>query len=292
MKKSEIEKKFDKYWKENSPEIPSTEKEKSWEKFSSNHLKHPYPKTSTFIKYAAAIAIMVILGTGFYILNRIHHPAQQIASVIHIENPGNKLKLIFLPDSSEIRLQSHSKITYSKDYSNNREVSLQGNAFFKVRKDKNHPFKVINNKTITTALGTSFTIAENEIQTRVKLHEGKVKMTVQGQSKNWILLPGEEFILEDGATKIQHFKNHVDFEKESVKNIISFLEQEYAFKIAVPEAFLSKQITLRIKKEEDIEIPLKILAEIHNLNYSIDRFNNTVIFRKQTSAPTNNIIKK
>ena len=235
---------------------------------------------------------MVILGTGFYIINRINQPVQQIASVIHIENPGNKLKLIFLPDSSEIRLQSHSKITYSKDYSNNREVSLQGNAFFKVRKDKNHPFKVINNKTITTALGTSFTIAENEIQTRVKLHEGKVKMTVQGQSKNWILLPGEEFILEDGATKIQHFKNHVDFEKESVKNIISFLEQEYAFKIAVPEAFLSKQITLRIKKEEDIEIPLKILAEIHNLNYSIDRFNNTVIFRKQTSAPTNNIIKK
>ena len=292
MKKSEIDKKFEEYWKENSPKIASTEKEKSWEKFSSDHLKKSYAKTSTFTKYAAAIAIMVILGTGFYSLNHINQPSQEIASLINIGNPGNKLKLIFLPDSSEIRLQPHSKITYSKDYNNNREVSLQGNAFFKVRKDQNHPFKVINNKTTTTALGTSFTITENEIQTRVKLHEGKVKMNIRGQSENWILLPGEEFILEDGTTKIQNFKNHIDFDKESLKSIISFLEQEYAFKIAVPETFLSKQITLRIKKEEDIEVPLKIIAELYLLNYSIDRFNRKAILKKQPTIPTNSTIEK
>ena len=289
MKKCETDKKFDEYWKEDSPKISSVEKEIAWGKFYHNNLEKPHKKSTNYIKYAIVITILVILGTGFYTINKSQ---QEIASLITIENPGNKLKFFFLPDSSEIRLQPTSKITYSKDYKNNREVTLQGNAFFKVEKDQNHPFKVINNKTITTVLGTSFTIAENETQTRVKLHEGKVKMTIRGRSETWILLPGEEFFIDSGNVKVQHFKNYIDFEKESIKTIINFLEKEYAFKISVPEAFLNKQITLRIKKEENIEIPLKIIAELYNLNYSIDRFNRKATLKQHSAIPTNIPIEK
>ncbi|MFC6858002.1 FecR family protein [Zunongwangia atlantica] len=289
MKKSEIDKNFDEFWKEETPENPLEVKEKSWKNFYQTNYKKQKSTLTHFTKYAAAIAILVILGLSFFTINE---PATETASLIHIENPGNISKLIFLPDSSEIRLKPKSKITYTKDYSTNREIRLHGNAFFKVKKDQNHPFKVISNKTLTTVLGTSFTITENTAQTHVKLHQGKVKMNIRGKAESWILSPGEEFILDDGNPKIQNFKNHVDFEKASIKSIISFLKEEYGFKITISTVFLNKQSTLRIKKEEDIEIPIKILAEIYNLNYSIDRLNTIVIFKKQESTPTNNIIKE
>ena len=270
MKKSEIDRKFDEFWQESPPEISSAEKEKSWKKFYRKRFYKSSLKSTKLIKYAAVILIFAILGTGFYIANQ---PEKEIASLIHIENPGNQLKLIFLPDSSEIRLRPGSKISYSKNYIQKREISLQGNAFFKVTKDKDHPFKVFNNKTITTVLGTSFTITESKTETSVKLHEGKVKMNVRGRSESWILSPGEAFVFKENTPEIEHFENHIDFEKESLKNIIDYLKKEYAFSITIAEELLNKKTTLRIQKQDDIEIPLQIIAEIHNLDYNIDRIN-------------------
>lgn len=98
-------------------------KTKIQKKFYRKSFQESGINSAILLKYTAAILILAILSNGFYIAN---HPEKEIASLIHIENRGNQLKLIFLPDSSEIRLGPESMISYSKNYIQKRLISLQG----------------------------------------------------------------------------------------------------------------------------------------------------------------------
>lgn len=98
-------------------------KTKIQKKFYRKSFQESGINSAILLKYTAAILILAILSNGFYIANQ---PEKEIASLIHIENRGNQLKLIFLPDSSEIRLGPESMISYSKNYIQKRLISLQG----------------------------------------------------------------------------------------------------------------------------------------------------------------------
>ena len=124
MKKSKIDNNFDKFWQVLTRKSTSDffrRKTKIQKKFYRKSFQESGINSAILLKYTAAILILAILSNGFYIAN---HPEKEIASLIHIENRGNQLKLIFLPDSSEIRLGPGSTISYSKNYIQKRLISL------------------------------------------------------------------------------------------------------------------------------------------------------------------------
>ena len=86
-----------------------------------------------------------------------------------------KYSEITLPDGSELKLNTNSKLVVEYTASE-RRINLQsGEAFFKVAKNPNQPFRVLAGNTAVTAIGTAFNVeiaTESNIQ--VLVTEGKV----------------------------------------------------------------------------------------------------------------------
>lgn len=72
---------------------------------------------------------------------------------------GGQYELI-LPDKTHVWVNSGSELTYKVDFSNSaiREVKLLGEAYFKVAKDKKHPFIVKTDHMDVEAVGTAFNV--------------------------------------------------------------------------------------------------------------------------------------
>ncbi len=88
---------------------------------------------------------------------------------------------LFLSDGTEVILNSGSKLKYPVVFNhNNREVELEGEAFFRVTKSKKSPFIVKTNDVNVTVYGTVFNVSaynnENLIQTT--LIEGSVGVSL------------------------------------------------------------------------------------------------------------------
>ncbi len=130
----------------------------------------------------AAIFLLPILSalTVYYFTQ---NPQKHFQSTVISAQNGEKAEVI-LPDGSKVWINSGSTLTYDKDFNRKeRSVSLQGEAYFEVTKNKKRPFIVNTNSIKVLALGTSFNVRSYETDSLATaiLLEGKVKVTASGQ---------------------------------------------------------------------------------------------------------------
>jgi ferric-dicitrate binding protein FerR (iron transport regulator) len=127
-----------------------------------------------------------------------HLPQTRLHSVsTHL---GSKSKII-LPDGSVVWLNAGSKLNYDKDFgTNERHVTLEGEAFFDVVKMTNLPF-IIQTKVIQVkVLGTVFNVKSyaNEPTTETSLIKGKVEITINNRpEEKFMLLPDNKLIVSN-----------------------------------------------------------------------------------------------
>ncbi|MBL0742998.1 FecR family protein [Chryseolinea lacunae] len=105
---------------------------------------------------------------------------------------------IVLKDGSKVTLQPGASLTYPVAFTGaKREVTLRGEAFFQVAKDRTKPFYVFSDNLITQVVGTSFTIKANGAnkQSEVSVTSGKV-IVVRNEKARFIqrILPLEKSI--------------------------------------------------------------------------------------------------
>src|SRR5690242_4791379 len=95
-------------------------------------------------------------------------------------NTSDKPISIMLADSSVVVLSVNSRISYPRsfDSAGTRDVYLSGEAFFKVVKNPNLPFRVYANELVTKVLGTSFYVRsfEKDSVIQVTVKTGKVSV--------------------------------------------------------------------------------------------------------------------
>lgn len=102
-----------------------------------------------------------------------------------------------LPDGSVVTLNQESNLSYSNRYNEQlREVSLTGEAYFRVTKDKTKPFIVHTGKLSTKVLGTSFNIEAYPFSRTiaVQLITGKIWLHTDEPHRkgiNYILTPNQ-----------------------------------------------------------------------------------------------------
>ena len=108
-----------------------------------------------------------------------------------------------MPDGTTGYLNSNSSIKYNGNFSSDRQVSLTGEAFFDVVKDKRRPFTVNTNEVNVRVLGTRFNIAsyENEKDVEVVLEEGKLIFSENGTVKSCFMNPND-LVIYDKTNKI------------------------------------------------------------------------------------------
>ena len=114
---------------------------------------------------------------------------------------------VMLPDSSEVWLNAASQIRYHKSFLNNREIFLEkGEAFFKVKSDKDHRFDVQTSDGITvSAYGTEFNVQAyaEEPDIKATLAEGHIQIGQINQSASQELIPGEQVVYSRHTQQMQ-----------------------------------------------------------------------------------------
>jgi len=279
MEENDIEKKMLEAWNTVPKEQSQAEKEALWENFASE----TFPKKRSFKKwlYSGVAALLVIaLGTTFFISEDNFQTTKNDLAYTIITNPSSKIKAVFLPDSSVVELEPNAEIRYAEAFKTNRRIELVGKAFFKVRKDKLHPFKVTCQETTTTVLGTSFTINGNEKNTvEVSLFEGKVQMNVENKDNSWILAPGEQFIYKNKSVTVEAFDRFLDFNDTKFSEVFQYIQSTYGYTIKMPEEYHNMKITLRLNKKEPLQNVVGIISQMSNLKPSTDKKLKTITFK-------------
>ncbi|WP_339923412.1 FecR family protein [uncultured Cyclobacterium sp.] len=152
---------------------------------------------------AAGVMILFCLGISYKLIinpSKAELSESDRVTMIKRVNPAGKKSILTLSDGSRIFLNSGSEISYPSGFNDSlRLVSLRGEAFFEVQKEK-RPFVVKTGQTKIKVLGTSFNVNQKQNGAlTVALVTGKV--IINDQKGNEMQLAPSEIMVrgEDGA---------------------------------------------------------------------------------------------
>jgi len=208
---------------------------------------------------------------------------------------GKKFKLQ-LSDGTMVQLNSGTTLKYPVKFiaGENRQVFLNGEAFFDVAKDKKHPFIVNADALNVRVLGTHFNVSNypEDAATDVVLVEGSVGMYGLNEefdaNKNTVLKPGYKgsFNRENNAISTKAvitdiytswINGGLTFRNMTFKNIITKLERRYNVTIVNKNEKLANEKFNASFKEESIENVMSYFNDIHGINYTIK--NNQILIK-------------
>ncbi|MBN8858322.1 MAG: FecR domain-containing protein [Sphingobacteriales bacterium] len=125
---------------------------------------------------------------------------------------GSKVVSITLSDGTTVWLNAASSLRYPAVFTgNDRKVSITGEVYFEVAKDRSRQFIVEANGVSTKVLGTHFNINayEDEPETRITLLEGAVKIESRGSEQ--MLTPGQQAVITPAGNI--HIDTNTDMEE-------------------------------------------------------------------------------
>ena len=161
-----------------------------------------------------------------------------------IRTGDGEMKRITFSDSTVVMLNANSVLRYGNQFKEgaSREVQLEGNAFFSVKKDRlDAPFIIHAHSLAVTVLGTEFNVNARSAATEVTLASGKVK--VEGSVGNISYLqPGERIKLDttsqsflkaktDPALYHAWTKGEWNFHQTTLEAITGLISEYYGTKI-------------------------------------------------------------
>ncbi|SMC57694.1 FecR family protein [Pedobacter nyackensis] len=247
---------------------------------------------------SAAAVLIVVLGLIFYRPGVISEQTGRKAATgkhsdqILVHNTTSSLHKHVLSDGSVVWLNPSSSISYSKKFSpDSRKVSLTGNAFFEVTKDKKRPFIIYGEEVITKVWGTSFSIsydAESKA-TEVAVLTGKVSVRPDKHNgQEVMLLPNQKAVyarienklskkeIAEGSAISMWKKESVVFEHITLSQITKVLNTTFDVNIEVADTGLNAYVLKADFTGQSLPEILLILEKSLNIRYTIDGKNITL----------------
>lgn len=240
-------------------QINEREKIRELEKFQSLH-KRVFP---FWIKAAAILLIVINFGAlTFYGLKNM---SQKYDGFTEFVVPNGARSRVKLPDGTDVWLNSGSKLRYRESYNQKeREILLEGEAFFSVAKNKAKPFIVKASGLKIQALGTEFNVksyaGEGILETT--LLSGSVSVAKdqkERQSQIIYLKPSEKLIyVKKTGTLYTSFDNSVQ-EDQATATKVRIKRDSLFVKPIDPEPFIAwKDNRLVFRNESLAEIVVKM----------------------------------
>src|SRR3989304_4571436 len=204
--------------------------EKAWDKFSVNSgIKEDLPVTKnrpknsiklfSFGKIVPAISVILILLASVFYFNTISIeplPSKKIEVInaFHKITTEKGQRVSFkLPDGSEVFLNAASSIQFPADFLNGkREISLDGEAFFRVVHKDDEPFIVSFKGGKVEDIGTEFNVkAWNEDKvSSVAVSGGEVVVSSNGTGRSVHLIEGQITKISGNGLLSQPAKYRID----------------------------------------------------------------------------------
>ncbi|MEO4735116.1 FecR domain-containing protein, partial [Phocaeicola vulgatus] len=251
------------YWIEDIPEqtevaFPKKTKALPWKHY-----------VISFMKVAAIFVLGFALHFFLNWQKTTHHELQH---QIHV--PTGQHVEIMLADGSKVWLNSGSTLTFpSKFNGKKRMVELDGEGFFEVKSDKEHPFIVSTSKYQVKAVGTSFNIYDyqDSPQFEAALLNGKVEVTTNAKKSSVVILtPNQRAALCQGVLKVKPIENAnnylwrkgILYFNEPLLEVFDKLQEYYDIEFQIRNSSLTRKspyCTGKFRAKDGLEHIIRVL---------------------------------
>ena len=224
-------------------QLRESDKTASWNAIGNTVVKKRFlPSTAVLLKYAAFLVLAFVSGLYAHsLLSGDRSNVQYAEMEVMYGQTGH----LFLFDGTEVWLNSGTKFKYPNKFNQNeRNVFIEGEAFFKVKPNKKLPFIVKTGKLEVEVLGTSFNVSAypSEENQSVFLVEGSVRINNPEGDKIGEISPGQIAVKTEGSPTIQvqnadpyfytSWKNgKIIFNSEKLSEIAKKMERWYNVEI-------------------------------------------------------------
>jgi ferric-dicitrate binding protein FerR (iron transport regulator) len=177
-------------------------------------------------------------------------------------------------------LNSGSSLTYPVSFiSNERKVSVTGEAYFEVAHDASRPFIVKNGSMDVQVLGTHFNVnafKDDGNDTKVTLLEGSVK--INNGSATGLLKPGQQaavtkeikIVNDVDLNLVMAWKNgYFEFDNASLQNVLKEVSRWYDVDVVYEGHNQRRQFIGEIQRDLNLSEMLKIL-EKNKVHFKIE----------------------
>jgi transmembrane sensor len=155
------------------------------------------------------------------------------ASLINHQTLASQNSTFTLPDGSEASLNAMSQISYEDDWSDERTLQLDGQAFFEVKKGSK--FTVVTEQGLVEVLGTSFDVFARKDKFRVECRTGKVRVSLKSGKSDVVITPGNAAELNGNSLVISTADvGHGDwqtgefnYENEPLQNVLDEISRQF-----------------------------------------------------------------
>ena len=246
---------------------------------------------SFYAKAAAVLFIPFLLASlaGFYFYS--HNKMPFNVADIQVEQKeeffsntitapyGSRVSFI-LPDSTVGMLNSGSKLTYSIPFNGNRSISLEGEAWFEVKRDQDHPFVITAGNSSVRVLGTSFNINAYPVEDYIEvvLDKGKVEFKRNPNDSVTTIYPSERLTYKNGDTnkditdplKYSGWKDgKLIFRGDPMIEVAMRLERWYNVKVNIADKELEHYSFRGTFIDDTLEEVLKLFTMTSPISYKI-----------------------
>jgi ferric-dicitrate binding protein FerR (iron transport regulator) len=234
-----------------------------------------------YVRTIAAVLVVALLVVGGYetIFNK-----NVTVQKLEMASTGEVITTYTLPDGTIVSLNSNTILKYPKKFGKNtREVTIEGEAFFEVKPDKNKPFIIHAGEAQIKVLGTSFNVNAypNAPSVEVIVETGKVQvmstMNENTENNELILIPGDKATLvlankellkstNDNPNFIAWKTRNLTFRATSLDEVISTLQNVYKVNIRFDNASLGKlQLTAQFN-----DYPLDFILKVIESTFQVE----------------------
>lgn len=222
---------------------------------------------------------VIKLANGQIAYNEASGPADKVLYNTMTTPRGGEYKLT-LPDGTNVWLNSASSINYPTAFvGKERKVSITGEAYFEVAKDKSKPFYVVAGNQSIEVLGTHFNVMaySDEESIKTTLLEGSVKISEHNNTS--ILKPGDQAVVasKGGITvkpanidEAMAWKNgYFKFSRVDIKHIMRQISRWYDVEVAYEGDLPDDEFVGKIGRGENISQILHVL-ELEHVHFKIE----------------------
>lgn len=164
---------------------------------------------------AAVFLLLLSIGLSTYQIGYGSGMAVRAEAMVEVQSPLGVLSSVLLPDGSKVTLNAGSTLIYPSVFSSERKVTLKGEGYFEIAKDKCHPFIVHAEGMNVKVLGTRFSLKayQKEDQTLLTLEEGCVEATTNiGEiAENIVLMPNQQLMLNNRTGELRRKTVNADY---------------------------------------------------------------------------------
>ncbi len=230
-------------------------------------------------RVAAILLLPVLIYSGYISIRNTSLKKQQKEYVVMqtISSRQGMVTQFDLSDGTKVWLNSGSALQFPNSFTGDlREVKLTGEAYFKVAKNENQPFRVHAKDLNIEVLGTSFNVVsyEDEHQTEVVLVEGKVRLSSEIDEVQKVfgtMQPGQRAVYAEDTRK-------VEAQEVAVEKYIAWRDGNLVFRDDMME-----DVAKRLSRWFNVEIVIND-TEIKNYAYK-------ATFRNENLTQVLNLLK-